>query len=340
MAKYRNKITYLSFILSALIVVRHAVNIEVYEITRGALYWIERFFTEFTDLMVPMFFAMSGYLFFQDFEYSKLKDKWKRRIFSVLIPYLIWNLAAYLYYQIIALVPFIRDSMNQSLEPFNLKWLLLNTLFDISNHQVTWFLQNLLVYIFVVPAFYKILKKKYISVAFIVLFFLLSLVERQFISTAVYGLAYNAVFYMFGAYMGIHFKDAVQKRYDKKLSIAAFIFILVTVGIFMIFKLNTIIRIPVRLIHIVAIWLVADVVAVEKKPWWWIQLSFFIYCTHSLVLESLKKVVLIAFGKTTLGAVVSFISVPVLTIIIIVFLAAVLRRIKPLWKVLTGNRGG
>ena len=147
MIKYSNKITYLSFILSVLIIVRHAVNIEVYGITSGGLYLVERFFTEFTDLMVPMFFALSGYLFFQDFEYSKLKEKWKRRIFSVLIPYLIWNLVAYLYYQGIGLVPFIRESMNHTLEPFNLRWLVLNTLFDVSKHQVTWFLQNLLVYI-------------------------------------------------------------------------------------------------------------------------------------------------------------------------------------------------
>lgn len=339
MTRYRNKITYLSFILSALIVVRHAVNVEVYGITGGALYWVERFFTEFTDLMVPMFFAVSGYLFFQDFAYSKLKEKWKRRIFSVLIPYLVWNLVAYLYYQIIALVPFIRDSMNQSLEPFNLKWLLLNTLFDVSKHQVTWFLQNLLVYIFVVPAFYKILKKKYISIAFIALFFVLSIFERQLLDNAAYGFTYNAVFYMFGAYMGIHYRELVQRRYDKKLSIAALAFILVTVGVCMIFKLNTIVRVPVRLLHIVAIWLVAEVVAIEKKPWWWIQLSFFIYCTHSLVLESLEKVMLIALGKTTIGAVVSFMTSPVLTILIIVLLAAILRHIKPLWKVLTGNRG-
>lgn len=339
MIKYRNKITYLSFILSVLIIVRHAVNIEVYGITSGGLYLAERFFTEFTDLMVPMFFALSGYLFFQDFEYSKLREKWKRRIFSVLIPYLIWNLVAYLYYQGIGLVPFIRESMNQTLEPFNLKWLVLNTLFDVSKHQVTWFLQNLLVYIFVVPAFFKILKKKYIAIGFIALFFVASIFERMLLNNAAYGFTYNAVFYMFGAYMGIHFKDLVQRRYGKGLTIGAFVFIFATVGLCMVFRLNTIVRVPVRLLHIVAIWLAAEVVAIEKKPAWWIQLSFFIYCTHSLVLESLEKVLLIALGRDTLGAVVSFIVSPVLTLLIIVLAAMVLRRIKPLWKILTGNRG-
>lgn len=72
---YRNKITYLSFILSILVVIKHSVNIDVYNLSQGMLFWLQTWACEFTDLAVPIFFIISGYLFYQNFGYSVLKRK-------------------------------------------------------------------------------------------------------------------------------------------------------------------------------------------------------------------------------------------------------------------------
>lgn len=81
---YRNKIVYLSFSMSLLIIVRHSSGIGLYHSLSGLLLWIETFFSYATDLVVPMFFALSGYLFFVNFDFSKLKQKWITQFHSLL----------------------------------------------------------------------------------------------------------------------------------------------------------------------------------------------------------------------------------------------------------------
>ena len=80
---YRNKIVYLSFVLSLLIIVRHSIGLKIYDLS-GPLLYVETFFSYVTDLVVPMFFAMSGYLFYQNFDFGKLRSKWKTRTHSFL----------------------------------------------------------------------------------------------------------------------------------------------------------------------------------------------------------------------------------------------------------------
>ena len=51
----------------------------------------------FTSFAVPLFFAISGYLFFYqigDFTMEVYKHKLKRRVRTLLVPYIVWNLLA------------------------------------------------------------------------------------------------------------------------------------------------------------------------------------------------------------------------------------------------------
>ena len=51
-------------------------------------------------ITVPFFFLISGYLFFQHYENTldSYKQKLKKRAKSLLVPYLLWNLIAFLIY--------------------------------------------------------------------------------------------------------------------------------------------------------------------------------------------------------------------------------------------------
>ena len=53
----------------------------------------------FAEIAVPLFFAISGYLFFYkcDFNYSVYKTKIQKRLRTLLVPYLLWNLIYLLY---------------------------------------------------------------------------------------------------------------------------------------------------------------------------------------------------------------------------------------------------
>ena len=332
MSQYRNKVTLLSFALSVLVIIRHGVNIEVYQLESGILYWIQMFFREFSDIAVPTFFMLSGFLFFQNYNSKLLLTKWKSRLFSILIPYLVWNVIAYLYYEAIAVLPFVRASLSQTLEPFNLEWLIRNALWG--EHNITWFLRNIIVYVLVVPMLFPVLKHRagsWILVAATIL--------AGMWNPSLYGFVYNSAFYLVGAWFGIHQRNFVQQRYAARIRILAAAFLLVTILLNLCFAFgNDLLRVPLRTLQAIALWIAADVLATEKTPFWWLRISFVIYCSHSFILESVEKLFLILLKKTLLGATMDFLFAPVITLCIILAVSAVLRKVKPVWRLLSGNR--
>lgn len=326
--KYRNKITYISFLLSLIVVVRHTVNIEVYNLQGGILWCIESFFRSVSEVAVPTFFVISGYLFFVNFKYDKIFLKWKTRFFSIVIPYLIWNVVAYMYYQAIVLIPFISNNINQSVEEFSLKMLLLNALFGY--HNITWFLRNLIIYIFITPIIFFLLKYKWSLIIMLPLIFGLGIIEQNY--------CYYWFYYLTGAYIGIHFSNIIKEMTFSRhcMIVSGMIFIIASI-IDMKYPVDKPNRIII-LISIVCLWIMLDVLRKEKEPLWWMRLSFFIYCTHSMILESVEKLILIFLRNNIWGAAIDFICAPIITILIITLLAYFLRKIPMIWMILNGNR--
>lgn len=138
--------------------------------------------------------------------------------------------------------------------------------------------------------------------------------------------------------MGIHLSDIVkEKKFSRLHMICAAIILLICSAINMRYPADR----PNRLLEIICIicvWISLDFLRTEESPRWWAKLSFFIYCTHSMILESTEKLFLIMLGRNVSGAVADFLFAPVITFAIIVAGAYILQKIPPLWKVLTGNR--
>lgn len=97
--------------------------------------------------------------------------------------------------------------------------------------------------------------------------------------------------------------------------------------------------IPLRLIQIVLIWSCADILSVNGELKWWMKISFFIYVTHSMILESIEKLFWIFMGDTVLGAITDLIFAPLITLFIIIAIAFMLRKITFVWNLLNGGRG-
>ena len=98
-------------VLTVLVIAVHSVNLHMLEggsqafgAAFSVLSYIERFFgEELGQIAVPGFFFMSGYLFSRGLSgrritVTDIKGKWGRRIFSLVIPYLLWNLIYYVIY--------------------------------------------------------------------------------------------------------------------------------------------------------------------------------------------------------------------------------------------------
>lgn len=247
---FRNKITYLSFVMAVLIVYRHAVGLKVYDI-EGLLFWIELFISHLTDIIVPCFFAMSGYLFYQNFTWMKLKEKWKSRIKTIVFPFIVWNLVGFFFF--FFSIGLLGDKINKTIPPLNL----LDFFCDV------------------------------------------------FIYT----------------------------------KIMAALFIVITILCETIYDFEQgVVLMPIRLCQIIAIWILADLLAISTSPKWWMTISFFIYCSHSLILETIEKVFYLTFGNTSRGALIDFMCAPIITLIIIYGLAFYCRKIPKVWGLLVGYR--
>ena len=300
------------------------------------MFWIEKFFNEITDIAVPTFFVLSGYLFFQNYTPKVLLRKWKSRFFSVLIPYLIWNAVGYLYIFILSMIPYIKDRLTNSIDGFNFIEFFKAIIIGEYNG-VTWFLQCLIVYILLTPLLYWIIKNKYgVAIVLVILLVLLTIINKQIVN--------YWIMYMLGACLGLHGKSFMRMKFTQTPIFIACIYLILSVMIGMIFDIQTThhqitVYTIVRLSQVVAIWILAGVLAMEKSPKWWMTISFFIYCCHSMILESVEKVFLIVFGKNLFGAAIDFVFAPFITLSLIVLLAFILHKIKPMWKVLTGSRG-
>lgn len=157
--QYRNKITYLSFVLAVMIVIRHSSSIGIYDNLSATHYWIEKFISDITDMVVPIFFAVSGFLFYQNFDFSKLRKKLTSRVSSLLIPFVIWNLIGFGFYFIINHIPILASRTGVTVD-FNGIFDFVNIVFLETKYNITWFIRDLIVFTLLTPIIFPLLNKK------------------------------------------------------------------------------------------------------------------------------------------------------------------------------------
>lgn len=159
----RNKFTVLTFFCSIFVIFIHANNLETYGITRDSVgiahlaYSIETYWSKLISIAVPLFFTVSGLLFFRTFDIHKLSAKYKSRFFTIVIPYLIWCTLYYIYFILCTHIPFIKRLMNgtEVVEVSLSAWI--NSLW-VNEYYTLWFLKNLILFILFTPFIWALLK--------------------------------------------------------------------------------------------------------------------------------------------------------------------------------------
>ena len=100
-----DKLKVVSFISMMLVIFLHAYNLIVrlktgpVVIDRGYNFFIQEFISQgLARIAVPLFFTISGYLFFLNLNgtLNEFKEKYRTRTKTLLIPYLFWSASALL----------------------------------------------------------------------------------------------------------------------------------------------------------------------------------------------------------------------------------------------------
>lgn len=154
---------------------------------------------------------------------------------------------------------------------------------------------------------------------------------------------YQYVFFAAGSYAAIHGKRLVENPSSIKARLGM-IAILLLVGVYycVIRKYgDVIINHTFRLLFCIAFWFAYDGMKMPSvKPW--MKYSFFIYCCHLFIIMCAQGITRIIFSRIGLEVlhIPEYFILPIITIIIIIQIADMLKKYLPsVWKVVTGARG-
>ncbi len=336
----RNKFTLLSFLASIWVIYIHANNLTVYGIDAdavglaGVCYRMETFLETLVQAAVPLFFLISGLLFFRTFGIGKLWDKWKNRFFTLVIPYLLWCTLYYLYYVIVTRIPAISGVMSGG-NPKELSFRAWGAAVTTEAYYTLWFLQNLILFVLLAPVIWLLFKnhRKRIPTGTILLFLFLLYTHSSLCSIKLPG---GLDYYLVGSWIGLNHNDMLA-HHRKSLTWLGLGYIILTVGTGYYcwnFWMES--------LFFVALWYAVDIVSFPQKGLpWWMSITFFTYVAHDAVLEAFEKIFLLMFGKAPVWALVDYLLMPVLVEVVLIAVAYILRRYLPgLWHVLTGGRKG
>ncbi len=152
-------------------------------------------------LAVPGFFMCSGYLFYRNLTWKKIPEKLKRRVVSLVIPFFIWNFLYYILHLTARKIPYLGQLFDTAV-PFSLPEFI-NAVFFYKYNPVFWFMLYLILFSFLSPVIYGILKQKWIGLIFSlpefinavffykynpVFWFMLYLILFSFLSPVIYGI--------------------------------------------------------------------------------------------------------------------------------------------------------
>ncbi len=282
------KISTISYVLAIFIVVMHVslrlqrflINLE----DVGNLEILTNCSMAVFSFAVPMYFLISGFLFFNNYTKEKAKEKVASRIFSLGIPFVIWNIFCYL----------IRVSMSY-IPVLNLEEPTENIIEAIwqSSYSPLWFLRSLGVMIVISPILYYLIKNKIIGMVFMIALTILSLVGFDIPLISLY---YLPIF-IFGGYMALHYKAlalCTNRESKYKVLFLAFFVILVLVACFVDFGKYQIVLHIYRFAMPIVFWVVADsFFDFQKSSKWYVRYDFLIYCTHTIILDFFTELLLV-----------------------------------------------
>ena len=162
-AEFRNKITWMTFILSCLVVMIHSYNADLFIEAEETGLFAEglKLAQNLVSLAVPSiavpgFFIISAYLFYRGISWKEIPGKMTRRVRSVLIPYIVWNALYYLLFLVVSRIPVLSAVAGKGTVTFSLENLA-DAIINYTYNPVLWYMQQLILLIALAPVVYAVM---------------------------------------------------------------------------------------------------------------------------------------------------------------------------------------
>jgi peptidoglycan/LPS O-acetylase OafA/YrhL len=354
-AALSRKLKAISFLLIVLIVIIHTstTNIEIegvqYFRTSSPTYLFMEFITGgIAKSAVPLFFVISGYLFFINlrFSFDQLTTKWKRRLKSLVVPYLLWSAIGIAVLLAMEIPPWSLRFHKTiiGLSPWGVFSLWLFN--PIQTH--FWFIRDLIVLVAISPVIYFLVKR----LGFVLVLALaaaMMLVEQQNPiesrqSWAVVSMM-GLFFFTLGAYLAIVRPWLVEAEMPGKRLLLFTWFCLIVINIYLKAYYGKEFQIYEKVFYTIgvpALWYNYDLMQkiLESRSWLWLsQFSFFVYIAHYPASRYMTGLLILKIGRTPNELFLYFFISPLVMIASCVAGALFLKLfMRPLYLLLSGNR--
>ena len=270
--------------------------------TRSVFYFLVYITMKLVCIAVPLFFFISGFLFFKEgiFDFALYSNKLKSRFHTVLVPYMLWNI---IYFVILGVMQFIKPDtlviLHKHIADF--RWQdFLWIFWDIS--QITgladdqraclvgafWFLQCLFVLFLVSPIIYYIIRylRHFTLLIIGILYFTDFIPEMP-------GIQCNAiVYYMLGAYCSIMCIDFIS--IVKRIPVQAHIVLLIAAVLvsYLMNENDTIYNITDLFVQAAVFAITAFMIETQrwKESRYLVSSVFFVFSVHRFFSASLMTV--------------------------------------------------
>ena len=294
---------------------------------------------------VPLFFMMSGYLFFLGFEWSLdgYKRKLRKRVNTLLIPFLFWNSLALLLFAIAQSLPATRvyfSGENTPIASFGL-YDYLNALLGISQSPIAlqfWFIRDLMLMVLLVPVLQLILKKIptiFLGVIALIWFFGI---------WPIYTPSSVAFFFYVGTSLAFSGRSLFTVDRYGNIFLCVYIAILLLDALTKGNEFNGYIhRIGILFGIVSALYVTRLVLKFNKlrsSLLWTSGCSFFVFAVHNPSLVVLRKVSYrFLKPESDMAVLALYFSVPIITIAVAIVLHVILKAVAPkLLSVISGGR--
>ncbi len=340
------KKTRISFVLSILVFIIHISTLANYDMKVNffgrSFEFVAVCLKAIAEVAVPLFFIISAALFFRDYTYSKTIKKLKSRFFSLVIPYLVWNLIWTLF-EIICSYTFISNYfIGREKITFSVS-LMLEGIFLYRFTIPFWFIFCLIVFFCCCPAVYCLLKSKWsgiltIAVVFVLYCFNVRLPESLFLNSA------SIIFFLVGAYIGIHYFEWFHGKMNRDIfkffcaiSLLCLSATIIVIQHFYAIKVFEYGKPIILCVYSISLWKVFDCLP-EGKNYGVEKESFLIYAMHTNVSAIITKLLFLMLPKNVCMAAINYFTTIVLTIVIIYFFTVILNKFFPKAKILLKGR--
>lgn len=323
------------------------VNTPIFDVVRDLFSFV------LSAVSVPLFFLMSGYLFFynSDFSQKTYTEKLRKRVRTLLVPYLFWNSIYLLFNLLVSYIPALSSMFKGNSTPISLENVLaamwgctmgVEHVYPIAYQ--FWFIRDLMVMVILSPLHYIFIKQA--KIYGIVCIAILWMMDLCIPYIGMRGMSSAAIFFfMLGAWLSINKKNIITVS-QKVVKISYFLY-----PLFVIADLCTIHDNYNVFIHNIGILfgivccfnMASNIIQKKQMPniAFWSSASFFVFAIHDpWILTQLRKVTIALFSPINDISLLFFYFMNVLlTVIISVFIYVIIRRIIPrLAIMITGGR--